>query len=168
MKTMVIGYSGSGKSTLARFLSERQNAPVLYLDRVYWLPGWQKKPLAEQQTEVEAFLNENENWVIDGNYTKVLWERRLQEADRIILMDFGRWSCFFRAYRRYRTNRNRSRFSMTEGCDEKFDREFMRWILRDGRTDEVKERYRKLQQGFAEKVIVLHNQRELDAFLNAQ
>lgn len=46
-------------------------------------------------------MDRNASWVIDGNYRKLEYERRLQEADRIIFMDFNRFSCLFRAYRRY-------------------------------------------------------------------
>lgn len=40
MKVSVIGYSGSGKSTLAKKLSEISDVPLLYLDKVRFLPGW--------------------------------------------------------------------------------------------------------------------------------
>lgn len=34
-------------------------------------------------------MDRNASWVIDGNYRKLEYERRLQEADRIIFMDFN-------------------------------------------------------------------------------
>ncbi len=42
MKIAVLGYSGSGKSTLARRLGEYFQVPVLHLDVVNFLPGWEK------------------------------------------------------------------------------------------------------------------------------
>lgn len=66
-------------------------------------------------------MDRNASWVIDGNYRKLEYERRLQEADRIIFMDFNRFSCLFRAYRRYLDHKGRARSSMTEGCEEKLD-----------------------------------------------
>ena len=51
---------------------------------------------------------------------------------------------------------------MGEGCNEKLDWEFVRWVLRDGRTRRTKERYRGLMKKYPEKVVVIRNQRELD------
>ena len=48
MKIAIIGYSGCGKSTLARCLGKYYHIPVLFLDRVHWLPGkagWRVYPL---------------------------------------------------------------------------------------------------------------------------
>ena len=67
MKIAIVGYSGSGKSTLAKFLSEKLNLPVLYLDTVHWLPGWQERPKEETKAIVAKFLDENKGWVIDGS-----------------------------------------------------------------------------------------------------
>ncbi len=95
MKIVVNGYSGSGKSTLARRLGELYQIPVLHLDTVHWLPGWEEKAEEQERSEVRAFMDRNASWVIDGNYRKLEYERRLQEADRIIFMDFNRFSCLF-------------------------------------------------------------------------
>lgn len=86
MKIAVNGYSGSGKSTLARRLGELYQIPVLHLDTVHWLPGWEEKAEEQERSEVRAFMDRNASWVIDGNYRKLEYERRLQEADRIIFM----------------------------------------------------------------------------------
>ena len=43
MKIAIIGYSGSGKSTMAKRISERFGLPVLYLDTVHGLPGWEER-----------------------------------------------------------------------------------------------------------------------------
>jgi len=82
---------------------------------------------------VRAFL-ELPGWVIDGNYTGFLYGRRMEEADRIIFLDLPRRVCFYQAWRRCRANRGRVRESMAPGCEEKFDAEFILWLLWDGRT----------------------------------
>ena len=70
MKIAVNGYSGSGKSTLARRLGELYQIPVLHLDTVHWLPGWEEKAEEQERSEVRAFMDRNASWVIDGNYRK--------------------------------------------------------------------------------------------------
>ena len=66
MKIAVIGYSASGKSTLAARLGEMTGCPVLFLDKVQFLPGWQERDRAEARGMVEDFLNENRErgWVM--------------------------------------------------------------------------------------------------------
>ena len=70
MKIAVNGYSGSGKSTLASSLGELYQIPVLHLDTVHWLPGWEEKGEGQERSEVRAFMDRNASWVIDGNYRK--------------------------------------------------------------------------------------------------
>ena len=164
MKIAIIGYSGSGKSTLARKLALHYGIPVLHLDAVHHLPGWQERDRKSEMAMVNTFLDENPNWVIDGNYSRLHYERRMQEADLIILMLFNRFSCFVRAYRRYRRYKNTTRPDMAKGCHEKFDREFALWILKNGRSKKARDRYRAVLAAHGEKAVVIKNQKQLDQF----
>lgn len=164
MKIVVIGYSGAGKSTLARTLGERYGIPVLHFDKVHWAPGWQERDPKEIQKIVHEFM-ESPQWVIEGNYTKYEYERRMSEADTIILMDLPRLTCFFRAWKRYFRYRGQTRDDMGEGCNEKMDREFMWWILWKGRTRQKKEGYQRLLEKYPEKSVVLKSQKEIDRYL---
>lgn len=103
MRIQIIGYSGSGKSTLARKLGEKYGLPVLHLDSVQFLPNWEIRPTEEKQRIVAKFLDANDGWVVDGNYGKLSYERRMEEADELVIMDFGRISCLWRVVKRYRT-----------------------------------------------------------------
>ena len=168
MKIAIMGYSGSGKSTLCRKLHEHYHIPMLHLDTVQFLPDWKTRADAEKQETVRAFLDENpDGWVIDGNYSGLSYERRCDEADIIIQLLFNRLDCLFRCARRYRTYKGKNRPDMTEGCNEKMDREFIQWILRDGRTKKIRARYRHVQKQYPDKVIVVKNQRQLDRYLKA-
>lgn len=166
MKIAIMGYSGSGKSTLCRNLSEKYNIPALHLDAVNFLPNWEKREEHEKQCLVTSFLNNNsEGWVIDGNYTKLSYERRVEEADIVIQMLFGRLNCLWRCTKRYHTYKGQSRPDMAEGCNEKLDWEFVKWILWEGRTRQAAERYKKLRKTYPEKVVVIKNQKQLDRFM---
>ena len=164
MKTAVIGYSGSGKSTLARKIGECDQAAVLHLDCVHFLPNWEVREKEEKERIVEDFLNSHDAWVIDGNYTKLSYERRMEEADRIVILLFGRFACLRRVVERYRRYKNETRPDMAEGCPEKLDREFVLWVLFGGRKRAARKRYKKLRETYPEKTVVLKNQKELDAF----
>ena len=168
MKIAIVGYSASGKSTLAAYLGELYGIPVLHLDTTRFLPGWVERPKEEQIPMTEEFMNENDaGWVIDGNYSSILYDRRMQEADRIIFMNFSRFACLLRARRRYRTYRGRVRESAAEGCTEKLDAAFIKWILLDGRTRERRDGYKRLAAAYPEKFTVIKNQRQLTAYMVA-
>ena len=165
MKIAIIGYSGSGKSTLARALAAHYGADVLHLDTVHHLPGWKERKPEDEQRIVSSFLDAHDAWVIDGNYTKLSYERRMAEADRIVMLLFSRLNCLWRVTKRYQKYRRSSRPDMTEGCEEKLDAAFILWVLWKGRRKPARERYRRIAAQYADKVTVLKNQRQLDAFL---
>lgn len=165
MKIAVLGYSGSGKSTLAVRLGELYGLPVLHLDRVQFLEGWRERGLAEKKRIVADFMRDNNGWVIDGNYSNLFRAERLEQADMIILMLFNRFVCLKRAYSRYRRYKGMTRPDMGEGCPEKLDSEFIRWILHNGRTRSKKAGYKAICRKYPDKVTILKSQRELDNFL---
>lgn len=168
MRIVIIGYSGSGKSTLAGLFGKALGLPVLHLDTAHWMAGWKERPKAERTAIVRKFLDENKGWVIDGNYTKVFYEERMEKADRIIFMDFGRFTCLYRAWKRKEQYKGKSRPDMTAGCDEKLDFEFAKWILWDSRNKNAKARYRALQEKYPEKFVRIRNQRQLTAFIQKE
>jgi len=162
MKIAIIGYSGSGKSTLAGRLAEYYDIPVLHFDRVQFRPNWEIRPQASKEIMTKVFLELHDSWVIDGNYSKLFFERRMEEADVIVLMLFNRLSCLYRVWRRYRKYKNKTRPDMGEGCTEKLDWEFVRWVLWKGRRKETRQRYKGIIAQYPEKTIVIKNQRQLD------
>ena len=166
MKIAILGTSGSGKSTLAKRLGERYGLPVLHMDTVHFLPGWVERPFAEEEAIVRQFLDENAGgWVIDGNYSKTCYDRRLKEADKIIVLWFSPLVCLWRAIRRWQQNKGRVRESSAPGCEEKIDAEFVRWILHDGRTKQKWAKMERIREKYPEKYVLIRNQRELDGFL---
>ena len=165
MKIAIIGYSGSGKSTLARQLAEAYNIPVLHFDKVQFRPNWEIRPQPSKEIMTKTFLDLHKDWVIDGNYSKLSFERRMEEADVIILLLFNRISCLYRVTRRYLKYKNATRSDMADGCTEKLDWEFVKWVLRDGRTKTSIQRYQSVRDRYPEKTVVIKNQRQLDAYL---
>ncbi len=164
MKISIIGYSGSGKSTLAAKLAERYKTDVLHLDSVHWLPGWQERSEEEKNRLVAAFLDTHENWVIDGNYTKQWYERRLEESDQIVILDFNRARCLWRVAKRYRRFQGSTRPDMGEGCEEKLDWPFVKWVLWDGRTKRARDRMRSIEERFSGKTVRFRNPRQVRSF----
>jgi len=162
MKIAIIGYSGSGKSTLARNLAEYYHIPVLHFDRVQFRPNWEIRPQPSKEIMTKTFLDLHKDWIIDGNYSKLSFERRMEEADVIILLLFNRISCLHRVTRRYLKYKDSTRSDMADGCKEKLDWEFVKWILRDGRSKTARQRYQRVMKQYPEKTLIIKNQRQLN------
>ena len=164
MKIAVMGYSGAGKSTLARALGERYHCPVLHLDQVQFLPGWQERDRGEALARVGAVLS-RPSWVIDGNYRGLALEERLDRADRIVFLALPALTCLRQAVARFLRYRGRVRPDMAAGCMEKLDREFVWWVLWAGRTPASRRQYRSILARYPDKTIVLRSRRQTARFL---
>ena len=167
MKIAIVGYSGSGKSTTAKIIGEKYGIPVLHLDTVQFLENWQVRPQQEKQELVAGFMAEYDSWVIDGNYSQLYQTERFEQADRIIFFSFNRFACLYRAFVRWLKYRGTTRPDMAAGCNEKFDFEFVKWIMYDGRTLKKQKSYRNMCKKYNPKVTVLKNQRQLDEFIDS-
>ena len=167
MKIAILGLSGSGKSTLAKQLGSFYHAPVLHLDAVHFLPGWVERVPGEEEQLVTSFLDTHSSWVMDGNYTKTCYARRLEEADQIIVLAFNRFLCLWRVIRRWWANRGAVRDSSAPGCMEKIDAEFVWWVLYQGRTPARIAGYRQIARQYPEKFILIQNPRQLARFLSS-
>jgi len=138
MKIQIIGYSGSGKSTLAKLLSNYYHLPLLYLDNVHFYGNWQERSQDEQNEMVKTFLENNDHWVIDGNYSNIQ-PQRFQECDMIIFLNYNRIFCLISCIKRYFQYKGKRRESCE--CLEKMDLEFIKWILIESRTKKAKQKH---------------------------
>lgn len=161
MKISIIGYSGSGKSTLAALMGQMRQLPVLFLDTVQFTSHWQERNREEALVMVKTFM-EQDDWIIEGNYTFFLQEERLCQSDLIFFLSFSRAACFARVCRRFFKNRGAVRESMAPGCEEKLDWEFVKWVLIEQRNKDNKEHFSRIAEQYKEKLIVIKNQRQLD------
>ncbi len=168
MKIAIIGFAGSGKSTLAIKLSRIYNLPLLHMDKISFYPNWVENTNEERITLLSKFLKENsDGWIIDGNYSKVLFDQRMEEADEIIFLKFNRFTCYLSARKRAKMYKGKNRESAPEGCEENFSYSFRHWILIEGRR---KRRTRKFNQVLIEhkdKTKVFKNRRQVNKYLEA-
>lgn len=163
-RIIVIGNGGSGKSTLSRALGEKLKLPVVHLDQIFWKAGWVTISKEDFDRLLAQELN-NERWIIDGNYNRTL-PIRMERCDAIIYLDLPRIVSFFGAIKRVIQNYGKSRPDMPEGCYERFDGEFLRWVWNFNR--ENRKKYLKMLQETKDKeVYILHNRREVRRFLES-
>ncbi len=125
-RILIIGSGGAGKSVCARQLGHILQLPVFHLDCYFWQPNWVQTPKEEWLQQLQTLL-EQDHWIIDGNYGSTM-AHRLQYADTIIYLDYPIRISLYRALKRQNIYQNRIRDDITEGCEERLDREFLLWI----------------------------------------
>ncbi|MFH0348550.1 DNA topology modulation protein [Bacillus sp. SW14] len=162
-KVVLIGSGGSGKSTLARQLGEKLNINVYHLDSLFWKPNWVGVP-KEEQRKVQNDLVKKEDWIIDGNYGGTM-DIRLNSADTIIFLDIDRKICTYRAFKRIIKYRNKTRPDMGEGCEERFELDFFKWIWNYPKTKRPVILKRLEQLSEHKEVIILKSPKEVQKFL---
>jgi adenylate kinase family enzyme len=128
-RIQIFGNAGSGKSTLASRVGNALNLPVFHLDKHYWLSGWIERPLEEMIADVKGILDNNESWVIDGNFKRSLLGERMERADLIIMLEVNRFVCLYRVFKRALKYRKETRSDMKEGCHERVTWQFIKFIL---------------------------------------
>jgi adenylate kinase family enzyme len=125
-RVLVVGGPGAGKSTFARRLGANLNVPVIHLDFHYWRSGWQMPGLGQWREQVMA-LASTPSWVMDGNYSNT-YDIRMPRADSLIWLDYPRSTCMRRVLWRTVKGFGRTRADLPEGCPEKLDLVFLRFV----------------------------------------
>ena len=127
-RILVMGSSGSGKSTFARRLSDATGIPFVSLDALFWKPGWQASETSTFESCV-AKTARQPRWVMDGNYiSQGAGNLRRQLADTVIWFDLPRRTCMAGILGRILRSYGRVRPEMAEGCPERIDLEFFRYV----------------------------------------
>ena len=163
-KIMILGNSGSGKSTLARNMGEILDIEPTHLDALHWLPGWVEST-REHKVELLAPVLERDRWIVDGTYRKVLWQERLADADTIICLDINRFRRLYQAFKRSRIYKGKTRPDMGEGCEEKFDFEFVKWILFSSKRRKKNLEVMELLKNNGKDTYIFKNRRQINKFL---
>lgn len=128
-KVAIFGSSGTGKTTLARTLGEKLNLDVLHLDTVYWRKNWTTLPKPEFTRKIRHYMQTQERFVMDGNYTnsKTLKDR-LEVCDTLILLRFDTKKALKGIIEREAQYKHRFRSDMATGCYEDIDQEFLQYV----------------------------------------
>jgi adenylate kinase family enzyme len=125
-RILVIGNAGAGKSTFARRLGRELALPVIHLDSHFWRSGWQIPETSIWRQQLVA-LSASPAWVMDGNYINT-FDVRLPRADTLVWLDYPRGICIRRVLMRTIMGHGRTRPDSAEGCPDRFDIAFLRYV----------------------------------------
>jgi adenylate kinase family enzyme len=162
-RVLVIGPCGAGKSTLSVELAQKLGLPVFHMDQLNWKPGWIESSKAEIVAKLQHIVA-TDRWLIDGTYGGTLAER-LGRADTVAYLDYPIRLCIARLLRRIWTYRGRTRPDMTEGCPERFDLEFLIYLMRWKSGPRLRTEARL--KGHEAKVIRFHSPDELRRWMDS-
>ncbi|ATP41396.1 topology modulation protein [Solibacillus sp. R5-41] len=163
-KIILIGSGGAGKSTLARKLGESLKIDVYHLDSLFWKPNW-VDVTKDDQRKIQQDIVKKEEWIIDGNYGGTM-DIRINAADTIIFLDIHRTICVYRAFKRMLQYRNKTRPDMGEGCEERIDLNFLKWIWDYPKTKRPEILNKLRQFSNSKNVILLKSPKEIQRFLD--
>lgn len=163
-RVIIIGCGGAGKSTLARKMGELTGIPVIHLDQLFWKPGWVERTREEFDPMIQREL-EKEAWIMDGNFSRTL-PQRIQRCDMVIYLDFSRMSCLLGVLKRVLTTYGKVRPDMGEGCPERMDFDFMKWVW-NYNQNKRESNYRLLNEATHVETVVLKNRRSVRRFLKS-
>lgn len=159
MKIAVLGYAGSGKTYLSDYISEKKNIPVLHLDDIKWDKEWKSIDDSVALPKVADFMAK-EDWIIDGYYTYLLIDERLQKADKIILLQLPRMTCFFRVVKRTKKRRQ-------DGYANDMNWWFVKFTLFGCRNKERRNYYADIAEKHKDKTVVLKTKRQVEEFMRS-
>lgn len=91
-RIIVIGCPGAGKSTFARKLRDKTNLPLFYLDQIWHKADKTHISRDEFDLKLNEIFNNNESWIIDGDYSRTL-ETRFEHCDMVFLFDLPVEEC---------------------------------------------------------------------------
>ncbi|MBI1818039.1 MAG: AAA family ATPase [Deltaproteobacteria bacterium] len=129
-RVAIIGSGGTGKSTLATLVSQRTGLPVVHLDPLFWRREWTQAPRDESLRDFDAVIA-RDRWILDGNFLvgqSGKEDARFGRTDTVIFVDPPRTTCLWRVLRRLVRDRNALRPDLPEGCTERLDFSFLRWV----------------------------------------
>ncbi len=151
-KIIVLGSPGSGKSYFSGKLSSLIDYPVFYLDKLYWQKNWVGISTEELSTKLEKIMEENNCWIIDGNYSSTL-EMRYKEAQLIFYFDLAIEVCL----RSHQERLGKKRIDLPDYLEETEDAEFEQYIKDFPQKEKPK--FISIQQKYPQKKVIIFKQR---------
>jgi adenylate kinase family enzyme len=127
-RVLVTGSGGAGKTTFSNALSELTGLPVIHLDYYFHQSAEKYTNYPDIWIKKVNELLHQDNWIMEGNYSST-YEKRFALADTFIFLDIPTRVTMWSVIKRLFKYRNKKRPEMPESWEEKFNFEFIKYVL---------------------------------------
>jgi len=138
-RVVIIGCAGSGKTSLAKTLSALTGNPVVHIDTILWTcegRTWIKRPTEEIRELIQS-ATAGDSWIFEGEgYSNI--SSRICRADTLIFLDLPTATCLMRVIKRMILTYDQPRDDLAQGCRERFDFGFLKWVMEYRKTTRPK------------------------------
>ena len=117
-------------------MGQRTGLPVVHIDQLHWKPGWVARDRDEKIAMALAEQAKPE-WIFEGGLSAT-FDHRFARADTVIFLDIPLPLRFRRVVWRTLRHYGRVRPDMQDGCPERFNWEFYKWIWDTRHTGRLK------------------------------
>ena len=163
MRITIIGYSGGGKTTLAKKIAREFNIPHQQIDRIWFgSNGHKAETEADKEavrriieTRVAEFASQ-EAWVSDGFYSRAQ-SLMADRADFVVVIELPLWKRLLNHWKRILRKEDRH-------PEVSRVQDFCHSLEIIKRTFTFKPKLESFKEQYKEKVVVLKNFAEIDAF----
>lgn len=156
-KILICGISGAGKTTLARSISKEYGHKPIYLDRYFWKENWTQRSTEELYSLVGHEIK-SDKWVLEGALLKIV-RRYSDNADLIIWLQPSKYVAIYRVLKRAILNYGKVREEFAEGCHEKINFSFIKWIWNYSKNKDAE--IEAILENSSAKVIKVSNSKQL-------
>lgn len=157
----VIGRPGSGKSTFSMKLAEKTGLPLVHLDKIWWKENWVESTREEFDKKLDEILDQDA-WIIDGHFSRTL-KKRCEKTQILYVYDLPKLQSVYGYLKRALQNRGKVRADMTEGCVEKIDLEFLKYLW-NFQLDDLK----AIQKEFPQlKIVLIKSHAQADRIISS-
>lgn len=142
-------------------LGKKLDVSVYHMDILCLDRNYERLPI-ELATDRVSGIIKQDDWIIDGDFTRLCFEERLARSEQIILLDIPLWICIFRVIRRIWQKQERIgvRKEQRNGISLKF----LYWILwRYPRS--AKKKILRAMEPYKNKCTILKSSEEIRNFL---
>jgi adenylate kinase family enzyme len=161
-KIMVVGVSASGKSTFTRKLAAATQLPPIFVDTIFWKPGWTYIGDEAAAKELDM-VSQADKWIIEGYVVPEIKEVLFKRADTIIFLEYSSFLTVFRYIKRWFQHRKDPRPELN-GNTERLRSKMIKRIWQKREVRALNVFLERLE--IKDKVIRLYSPKETEVFLN--
>lgn len=165
-KISIIGPGGSGKSTLARELGDKLGIEVFYLNKIWWKDKDQHISDEEFEQIQKDIIENNDEFILDGNYLATL-DLRIAASDTIIFLDFPTSTNLKQSFKKNLTEDNSDNKNPDLDHTGKIDLKYINWLINFEKEDRkfIHDKLNEIK--LEKKVVIIDNYNKMELFLDS-